>query len=245
MRVTIFNMQNIFGKIARAPGIIRKRITNKFSLSDGGERIDIRYSPTNNFDAFDINQKSHFKRYEFARTLLKATEVVGDFGCGTGYGTCMLAEKAQRVIGGDINDHVVRSIQKRYRGITNIEFIVADITALPYQNFFDSIVSFETIEHLDESVAESAFKSFFQSLKPGGLFIFSTPFLQRNDANAARKGFHKIFDIDEKKIAAWLTRSGFDLESFLYQSNLTHVVTESNLQSDFIICIARKATAEK
>ena len=82
-----------------------------------GERVDIIYSDEIEFETLDIYQKSHYRRYEFAVDYIKDGLICGDFACGTGYGTVMLAVKAQKVIGADINKEVIAAIRKRYTKI--------------------------------------------------------------------------------------------------------------------------------
>ena len=52
------------------------------NLENDGERMDINYYDMN-FDRFDIYQKSHYKRYEMAKNLVKKDYIVGDMSCGS------------------------------------------------------------------------------------------------------------------------------------------------------------------
>ena len=51
------------------------------NLENGGERMDINFFNMS-YDSFDIYQKSHYKRYEFACNFINNNDVVGDFACG-------------------------------------------------------------------------------------------------------------------------------------------------------------------
>ena len=83
--------------------------SDRIDLAGGGERVDIEWASEISFDRFDIYQRSHFRRYEFAQSTLYGDRC-GDFACGTGYGTGMLAEKFNTVIGADLNAEVVAEI---------------------------------------------------------------------------------------------------------------------------------------
>lgn len=210
------------------------------SLEDNGERIEIDITKKIRYNRFDIYQKSHFKRYEFASKMLKGNEVCGDFACGTGYGSMMLSKRAKKVIGIDINSNVIEKITLRYNENEKVEFFANDLLSLDYTNYFDAIVSFETIEHLTENNIQSLFNLFSKALKRGGKIIFSTPYLQKPTKEALAMGHHLTYNIDEPKIELWLKTSGFDVLSFKYQNYLTHLIKDKLKPIDFIICTAEK-----
>lgn len=224
--------------------IIKNIIKNLFlkftSLSSNGERVDLVYSDDIAFDKLDIYQKSHYKRYEFAQTLLSQKDVCGDFACGTGYGTVMLSKKSLKVLGGDINGHVIKKIKKRYKKFDNVNFIKVDLLKLDYESEFDKIISFETIEHLEEKNILNIFKIFNKSLKSGGKLIFSVPYMQERSENAIKMGFHLTFNINENKIHNWLSDSGFVVDFYKYQNYDTHLISDHLDHKDFIICVAAK-----
>jgi glycosyltransferase involved in cell wall biosynthesis/SAM-dependent methyltransferase len=211
----------------------------KISLDGGGERVDIFYGENLVFEQLDMYQKSHYRRYEYAKSVISPGTIIGDFACGTGYGSVMLSENARLVIGVDIDENVIGQIRRRYAGIKNTEFVCADILHLTYQSFFDCIVSFETVEHLKETDIPRLFAVFSRALKPGGILIFSTPYKQAKSPEAVSMGFHQTFDIDEGKIERWLSENNFVPECFRYQNYQTHNIEDHLPRKDFIICLAR------
>jgi len=97
-----------------------------------------------------------------------------DIACGVGKGSHILATlgEAKKVTGCDIGEKAIR--YARHRNYHNdIIFEVQDAEKYCKQNEYDSIVSFETIEHLKN------YKAFLHnvnvSLKTNGIFIVSTP----------------------------------------------------------------------
>ncbi len=220
--------------------VVRNLILKISSLSSDGERVDLTYKDNIDFEKLDVYQKSHYKRYEFAQTLLKTSDVCGDFACGTGYGTVMLSKKSSSVFGGDINGHVIKKIKKRYSKFSNVNFIEIDLLKLNFEKKFDKIVSFETIEHLREEDIPNLFNIFNKNLKSGGQLIFSVPYMQERSENAIKMGFHLTFDIDENKIYKWLSDSGFTVNICKYQNYQTHLISDHLEHKDFIICIATK-----
>jgi 2-polyprenyl-3-methyl-5-hydroxy-6-metoxy-1,4-benzoquinol methylase len=215
-----------------------KKLLSK-DLTNNGERVDINLKTNSyRFDDFDMYQKSHFNRYEFCVSSIDHGEVVGDFACGTGYGSIMLSQKASQVISADLDSDLILEIGKRYKNYNNVKFICTDILLLEYEDYFNTIVSFETIEHFIESDIIKLLNKYRIAVKKGGKLIFSTPYLQAKSKQAIQMGFHKTFNIDEHVIKTWLSQSGFMLDKFFYQNYKSHIIKESLDEKDFIICVA-------
>ena len=115
----------------------------------------------------------HWHRYAFALGLAKGRRVL-DAACGEGYGSAMLAQVARDVVGVDLSDAAVAHARSRY-GASSLRFERGDATALAAFDAaqFDLIVSFETLEHVQEQ--ERMLDGFARLLAPDGLLLISTP----------------------------------------------------------------------
>jgi ubiquinone/menaquinone biosynthesis C-methylase UbiE len=243
-------MIKLFQKIYnRLSGGEKSKVENAFAefnksnpLGGNGERVDITYTQVLEFMSLDLYQKSHFKRYEFALELINYGEVCGDFACGTGYGSVMLATKASSVVGMDINRDVISKITERYKDKTHVKFIADDLLNLKYDDYLDTIVSFETVEHFTEADIDKLMSKFWRALKSDGRLIFSTPYMQERSEAAEKMGFHLTFYFDEDKIAKILGKHGFEIVLFKYQNYDTHEIIDKLEKKDFIICVAKKTT---
>lgn len=211
-------------------------------LGDNGERVDILFNKEINFDKLDVYQKNHLKRYEFAKEKIDDGDVCGDFACGTGYGSVILADKAKWVTGADLNKEVVNAISERYQEYRNVTFLNENLLQLNFTHQFDSIVSFETLEHFEEENIIKLLAIFSKALKDNGKFIFSTPYMQEQSEQAMKMGFHLSFYINEGKIAGWLKAAGLELDIVKYQNYDTHNISNYLAKKEFIICVARKRT---
>lgn len=223
---------------------LKRKIKNILpNLEDKGERVDIRADRSD----FLLNQndKCHISRYEFAASILNNDKIVGDFACGTGYGSVYLSKNALEVFGIDLNKKVIDRISKKYENIKNIKFINKNLLDIKYENFFDCIVSFETIEHLKEPEINELLKLFNKALKNNGYIVFSTPYMQEMSDIALKMGFHQTFLINEQKISGWLNKAGFGKELFKYQNYDLCKVEDTVKKKDFIIVIAQKLSLEK
>jgi SAM-dependent methyltransferase len=95
-------------------------------------------------DRFSLDIARHRAAYEIARDRSGSGNVI-DVGCGSGYGTAMLAESSGRVFGID------RVLPDRGQRGRSARFIVGDLRALPLRSGqFDLVVSFQVIEHLHD-----------------------------------------------------------------------------------------------
>ena len=116
----------------------------------------------------------HFHRYFAAQTLVQGKNIL-DAACGTGYGSKILAEKATHVYGLDLSPEAVEYAKANYNG-ENITYQVGSIAELPFADgLFDVVVSFETIEHVDQTIQKLFLQEIKRVLKPDGLLIMSTP----------------------------------------------------------------------
>jgi len=115
----------------------------------------------------------HWHRYSFIAEIVKDKKVC-DIACGEGYGSALLAKRASKVVGVDVDKATIQHANETYGDLESVEFIVADATGTPFEeDSFDVIVSFETLEHLSEH--QQLIREFKRILKADGVLIISTP----------------------------------------------------------------------
>jgi 2-polyprenyl-3-methyl-5-hydroxy-6-metoxy-1,4-benzoquinol methylase len=209
-------------------------------LGGDGERVDIQLNKPFNFSSLDMYQKNHFKRYEFAYEHINKGDICGDFACGTGYGSVLISQKASKVIGADLDENVINAIKERYKQYSNVEFINENLLNLKFRETFDSIISFETIEHFSEKDIIKLLRKFNKALKENGKLIFSTPYMQEKSETAEKLGFHLTFLMNEDKITKFLIECGFQLEFAKFQNYETHEILDIIDNKEFIIAVAKK-----
>jgi SAM-dependent methyltransferase len=130
----------------------------------------------------------HFHRYVFARELVGGLTVL-DAACGEGYGTALLATAASFVTGVDLSELAVEHATARYSS-DRLKFLVSDCLELPFaDDEFDCVVSFETLEHLEDH--QGLMTEFRRVLKPGGFLLLSSPDKAvYSDQQQSRNEFH-------------------------------------------------------
>src|ERR1700720_45116 len=131
----------------------------------------------------------HLHRYAVAAALADGKRVL-DIACGEGYGSNLLAATAAQVIGVDIASEVIAHAHQAYRK-ENLIFREGSCLNIPVEDHsIDLVVSFETIEHIDEPLA------FLQEIKrvlavDGTLIMSSPDKAEYTDRTGATNPFHK------------------------------------------------------
>lgn len=111
--------------------------------------------------------------YQYVRDRY-AGKTLLDLGCGSGYGSSILAETAEKVVGVDLNPDNLDVARAEYDR-PNVEYKLLDDpyeTGLP-QASFDAAVSIHVIEHVYD--VERYLRMLHDLVKPGGEVILATP----------------------------------------------------------------------
>lgn len=179
-----------------------KDVTDK-TIDDTGERMVPAYHRGH------LVYGEHIVRYQAAAELVRG-KVVLDIASGSGYGSACLGETAKQVHGVDINDDAIAYATKNYAS-KNVRFIKGDGVSIPLEdNSVDAVVSFETIEHIED------YKTFMlevkRVLKPEGLFLLSTP----NDVEFPESNHYHIYEFERKELEA-LVKQYFKHSDWYYE----------------------------
>ncbi len=130
-----------------------------------------RFIPSISGEEIEIE---HMQRYHFAALSVK-DKIVLDAACGEGYGSALLAEHATKVYGIDISEDAVENAREKYKS-ERLDFRCASIEGIPLEdNSVDCVVSFETIEHVDDKIQHRFMQEIKRVLKPDGFLLMSTP----------------------------------------------------------------------
>lgn len=185
-----------------------------------------RFIPTECTDEMAIE---HYQRYQFAQNVA-VDKVVLDAACGEGYGTYLLSHKASMAIGIDIDSSTIDSAQKRYQK-ENIQFVTGSIGSLPFEDHtFDIVVSFETIEHVDEKLQNAFMNEITRVLKRQGVLIMSTPNKAIYTDLVHGENIHHVKEFYTEEYEYFLARY-FKYKTFYYQSPLVGYFITSGLES--------------
>jgi SAM-dependent methyltransferase len=131
-------------------------------MRDTGERVWLTDRRPTHTDV------AHVRRYEWACGLVAGR--ILDVACGSGYGTAMLADRGSAT-GVDRDEEALATARSRTARAT---FVQVELPRLPFGDAtFDAVVSFETVEHLEDDVA--FLRELGRVVRPGGTVLLSTP----------------------------------------------------------------------
>lgn len=167
----------------------------------------------------------HIIRYKSAQELVRGKTVL-DIACGSGYGTKMLAATAKKVYGVDVNNTAIQYAKKNYTS-PKIDYRIGDAVEIPLEDgAVDVVVSFETIEHISQY--EEFINEIKRVLKPGGLFIVSTP---NNEEYPETNPFHvhefSFKELDRLLSKHFLHSKHFYQATWLYSALLDKKMIET------------------
>jgi SAM-dependent methyltransferase len=150
----------------------------------------------------DQLQHEHFHRYLFALQFCRGKHVL-DVACGEGYGSAILASVASGVVGVDASAETIAHAATAYPN-ADVQFIHAQATEIPLPDAsFDVVVSFETLEHMDEH--EAFVQEAHRVLREGGLLLLSTPDRSQYLVDDPPNPYH-IKEVDHQELTALLAR---------------------------------------
>lgn len=141
------------------------------------------YTHAETYKGFSPHNYIHKARLRKIYAILKEMKLQkegkwGDFGCSDGFYLYYMREKIfglsqWEFYGFDHDDELLSLARKR--NIHNATFLKFDLNKITrsYENFFDIVTCFETIEHTGSY--KNAFENIYLSSKQGGYILLSVP----------------------------------------------------------------------
>ncbi|WP_079912020.1 class I SAM-dependent methyltransferase [Paenibacillus sp. 32352] len=122
------------------------------------------------------DEQTYLQIIQRTKTHLKISNVVLDYGCGTGLISNDIAEDVKEIHAIDISSNMIAIAEKKAkeRNITNINYAHTTIFDERYEKgSFDVILAFHVLHLLEDECI--VLQRMNELLKPGGLLISATP----------------------------------------------------------------------
>lgn len=182
-----------------------------------------------NLKKFKTDIGKHLTRYNFANLFIKENSEVLDAACGVGYGTNILSQKAKNIIGIDYSKAAIKFAIQNYKN-NKIKFIESNILKYNNRKKFDTIVSLETLEHINKSDGISWIKKCYNMLKKNGIFICSSPLLRIRNGKPFITNPHHLHEMKKTELEKILKRifKVKNINLFIQESNNLKPCTNEN-----------------
>lgn len=201
---------NLFQSLSKAVGLSHSVSEEEFKTwrrnsTDPVVRKGLCYVPIPGKEApslyRDKQNLHHLGRYEWATSVLRAQDSrslrVLDCACGVGYGSARLADVASSVDAVDSFRHAILRAESRYArpNITYHHLDAFEIGEHFEPESFDAVVSFQTIECLEDD--GKFLDDVLTLLKPGGKLLIDTPARNRKVAKPANEHQLRNYSVEQ------------------------------------------------
>ena len=147
-----------------------------------------------------------------------------DIGAGTGLLSAFLMEKYPEASFTliDISEKMLDIAKDRFRGNSNVKYIVADYSKYHFVEKYDMVVSALSIHHLEDEEKKEIYKKCYSLLKQNGILINAdlvygeTSFIENLNKNIWRQ-YIEDSGLPEEEIQAGYERIKLDKEATLDQ----------------------------
>lgn len=167
---------------------------------------------------YAIMRDHRMNRYIYQRIAPFLGHHILEVGSGLG-GLAQFLINRKRLILSDKNQSYVRYLQRKFRGIPNIEITQLDVeeNSLALYEGLDTILMLNVLEHIreDERILEEA----YHLLPVGGRLILMVP-LQRGLMSPLDEALGRLGRYETWEIQDMLKRTGFQVESFQQMGRL-------------------------
>lgn len=159
-------------------------------------------------DSNNVTVQRCFFAYEFAEPFVKDKNTA-DIGCADGYGTQHLADFTKTTVGVDYSEATLVEARKKHAAKTNLTFVSGSVPPIPLESESkDVVTAFQFIEHIHHRL--DFMKDVYRVLKPGGIFICTTP---NSKMSIARNPFHvHEYTFDEMKAEVQQVFDEFEIQ---------------------------------
>jgi len=184
----------------------------------------------NNYDKIESQLELIYNKI-FSNLLrqVKQDDIVLDFACGTGTASILISERVKKIEAIDISGKMLKNarLKAKEKGFKNIDFIQTDIYDKRFDKESYDIILAIGILHLLTDNQETVTR-IKELLKPGGLFISSTPCLAEKMIFSYKLKFLPAYFISKLRLLPQILRryTSADLEKLITSADFQLIESE-------------------
>jgi len=130
----------------------------------------MKYNIKNNFKMFAFTSS----KYKFAMKLLADKKSLLEIGCSEGFFIRMFLDSKEKIVGIDFDEEEISFANSNIRS-DNIRFICCDFLEYRTNEIFESVISFDVIEHIMPDKEDIFMENICSLLDADGIAIIGTP----------------------------------------------------------------------
>lgn len=144
-------------------------------------------------------------RYKFAGKLIEGKENVIEIGCNSGFGTRMLLQFVNEVLGGDFDEDAIEFAKEHYANerlhFTYMDIVNDTVFVNEHSNHFDAAVSLDVIEHISMENETDFLKHICSLVNQNGVVIIGTPNITASEyqSEISRAGHINLYSAERLK----------------------------------------------
>lgn len=149
---------------------------------------------------------------------IKAGAQIVELGCGTGLFTACIAKRGYFVTGIDVSNDMLKVAKDNMKNVGNTQFLEQDMRTFEVDKPVDAVVSVcDSMNYLLEiKDLESTFKSVYENLSLGGIFVFD---MKKESFFRDELGCETF--ADTRQDCAYIWENYYDEESMINEYDLT------------------------
>ena len=194
------------------------------------------------------------KKVAFESLDVQSGQTILDVGCGGGqlvYDLALSVGDTGQAVGVDTNAQQLDAAYKQCASLSNASFSKASCAALPFEdNFFDRIVSIQTLEYIDD--VDQALAEIHRVLKPNGRLVTISVLWDHWRFHGPEEGLnhrihqawqshcaHQMLPLDLPRRLTNLQFIGPQCVPLGFFNNSFHYNSYPRLASEMVVCYAR------
>ena len=184
----------------------------------------------NNYDKIEGRlELIYYKIYSNLIRQVKQDDIVLDFACGTGTSSILISEKVKKIDAIDISSKMLENarLKAQEKKFKNIDFIQTDIYDKRFdEKSYDIIIAIGILHLLIDN--QETVNRIKELLKPGGLFISSTPCLAEKMIFSYKLKFLPVYFISKLRLLPQILRryTCADLEKLITSADFQIIESE-------------------